>query len=183
MVSAILGLQSRLAPGAVREELESARDRVAAIADLHASLYRQKSTRDGSLCAHMNELVDRMAQALCDPARIRIRALCEDLVLPVHDAVNVGLIINELVTNAAKHAFAPDASGEIVVSIERMGAAVRLTVSDNGKGLEPPSLGAGLGMRIVQSLVDDLSGELVSLEGPGARWQIEFLVGPSGESP
>lgn len=178
VVSSILGLQARGSRGPVRDQLERARDRVAAISDLHAALSRQKSAVDVSLCTYLAELVERLTDALCDNAQVQIRSKCEEICLPDHDAVDIGLIINELVTNAAKHAFPAGTPGEIEVVIARSGGVIRLDVSDNGRGFDSrvDRSGRGLGMRIVQSLVDDLAGELSRQEGPGTTWRVEFPV-------
>jgi two-component sensor histidine kinase len=180
VVSAILALQARTAPESVREHLESARDRVEAIAALHTALYRQSSTRDVDLCGYLQELVDRLSAALCDPAYVTITADCDDVALPVSEAVNVGLIVNELVTNAAKHAFPPPAHGAIRVELRRRGERLELTVSDDGRGFSPDAVmqGTGLGMRIVTALTQDLGGHLGWLEGAGTTARIDFPAAP-----
>jgi two-component sensor histidine kinase len=182
VVSAILALQARSAPGPVREHLESARDRVAAIAGLHTALYQQSSARDVDLCAYLRDLTSRLSAALCDPALVTLETHCDAVTLPVKEAVNVGLIVNELVTNAAKHAFAPAAHGRIRVDLRRRGARVFLTVSDDGRGLPPEAIEAseGLGMRFVRALTQDLGGELAWVGGHGTTARVEFPADRDG---
>lgn len=175
VVSAILGLQARSAEDAVREQLERARDRVAAIADLHTALYQQNSTRDVGLCDYLQDLVDRLARALGDHGKLRIEAHCDNVKLPVAEAVRVGLIVNELVTNAAKHAFGPREDGVVRVELRGADGRLRLTVSDNGAGKPwDMSTQAGLGTRIVQALADDLGGSVRRLARSGTAIEVQF---------
>jgi len=176
VVSAILALQARSAPGPVREHLESACDRVAAIAGLHTALYKQSSARDVELCGYLQDLASRLSAALCDPALVTLETHCDAVTLPVAEAVNVGLIVNELVTNAAKHAFAPGSRGHIRMELRRRGDRLSLTVSDDGRGAPPEAIdgAAGLGMRIVHALTQDLGGRLEWPVGPGTTACIEF---------
>lgn len=176
VVSAILALQARSSPEAVCEQLERARDRIAAIADLHAALYTQESTHDVALCAYIQDIADRLAIALGEQGALRIETHCDDVSLPVSHAVSVGLIVNELVTNAAKHAFAPGGRGWIRIDLRRADDRISLTVSDNGRGAGATAFGAGagLGTRIVQALASDLQGEVHRLDGPGTVIRVAF---------
>lgn len=176
VISAILALQARAATCDVRDQLERARDRVAAIADLHTALYRQESARDVSVCEYLQDLAERLTRALDDHGRLQIESECDDVKLPVADAVSVGLIVNELVTNAAKHAFGPEARGRVRVELREAGGWIRLTVCDDGCGAPSNALSAraGLGSRIVQALASDLGGAVRRLDGPGTAIEIAF---------
>ncbi len=97
--------------------------------------------------------------------------------LPTDRVVSLALIVNELVTNAAKYAFVDRPSGRIRVSF-RAGAdgTGRLTIADDGRGLPDGyrlEAGAGLGMKVVVALVRNLHADLeIGNDGPGARFTI-----------
>jgi two-component system, sensor histidine kinase PdtaS len=78
-------------------------------------------------------------------------------------AIPLGLLINEIVTNSAKHAY-PDGSGEIQVSGERHGADLHVEVSDQGIGLpkdfDIDQLRASLGFKVIKSLLAQLDGRI-----------------------
>ena len=102
----------------------------------------------------------------------------QDIVLDMDASVPCGLIINELLSNALKHAYAEEQSGTIRVRMrEEPKGMVELTVSDDGKGL-PPGFDIGsthtLGLRIVGSLVAQLKGTISAGPGPGASFTVTF---------
>jgi two-component sensor histidine kinase len=98
---------------------------------------------------------------------------CDEAEFPVERAIPVGFIVNELVTNAFKHAFVPERKGAISVALRR-GKNYLLSVTDNGKGCSK-SATSGLGSQLVELLVRQLEGNLERTEAmPGCRVQIEF---------
>ena len=102
-------------------------------------------------------------------------------------AVPLGLLVNELVTNAYKHAYAEGEGGEIRITGEALDdGRYRLEVSDSGRGLPENfdvnrSSGSSLGMRVITSLSRQLEGELLAGSAePGARFTLVFpLRAPS----
>jgi two-component sensor histidine kinase len=88
--------------------------------------------------------------------------------------VSLGLIVNELVTNAAKHAFADGDGGVIHLTVTDSGSQLTLTVADGGKGLPVGAItrGPGLGFKLVRSLAQGLRGKVRVLEGPGASIEV-----------
>ena len=96
-------------------------------------------------------------------------------------AIPCGLIVNELVTNSLKHAFAGGRSGEVRIGLQREAdGPVRLRVSDTGAGL-PANFAARQGHSLGLQLVSDLAKQLLgALEvGPGATFTITFLPRPN----
>ena len=90
----------------------------------------------------------------------------------------VGLIVNELVTNAAKHAFADGDVGQIRVAFSREGTGYRLTVEDDGKGLpdDYATRRQGLGRGLVEAFTRQAGGSLTVVHGPGARFEVELAA-------
>lgn len=176
VVSAILEIQARSSPPAVREHLAKAVDRIRAIADLHSTLYQQNSTDQVELCGYLHALGERLAQSLFEDGRVSIAVRCDPVTLSVGDSVSLGLIVNELVTNAAKHAFPDGAGGEIEVALTDDGDQLRLTVTDTGPGLPNGALtrAAGLGLRLVRSLAQGLRGKARALDGSGAAIEVAW---------
>jgi two-component sensor histidine kinase len=91
---------------------------------------------------------------------------------PLDEAVALGLIVNELVTNAAKHAYPPPAGGAIHVSLSHGPEELVLNVRDEGRGLPDSLEGRGIGMRLVRSLVQQCHGRLEVAGGPGASFTV-----------
>lgn len=98
-------------------------------------------------------------------------------------AINLALIITELITNTAKHAYV-DARGAVRVRIERSGDALQITVRDRGRGITPGfevAKGSGFGTRLVKTLVDQMKGRLaVNRHTPGTEFVLEVPLDPKG---
>jgi two-component sensor histidine kinase len=81
--------------------------------------------------------------------------------LPTDRAIPIGLIVNELVTNAVKYAFPGATKGTVMVTLKRVPGELRLTVADDGQGLlDPKRADSGLGGRLVDSFAQQLGGQV-----------------------
>lgn len=183
VVSAMLDLQGRAASPEVREHLGRAVDRVQSIALLHELLYRQDGADHVDLAAYLSQLGANLDRSILSPMHVRLAISCEPLQCPVRVAVNLGLILNELVTNAAKYAYGPD-GGLVEVSAAMADERLRLVVADHGPGLPQGALAAarGLGLRLVRSLTESLGGQVSAGEGPGTRIEVSVAFA-SPEAP
>ena len=76
----------------------------------------------------------------------------ESELLPTDRAIPIGLIVNELVTNAVKYAFPSETRGTVLVTLKRVPGELRLTVADDGQGVDPRRADSGLGGRLVEGL-------------------------------
>ena len=74
----------------------------------------------------------------------------ESELLPTDRAITIGLMVNELVTNAVKYAFPDDTKGRVLVTLKRGPGELRLTVSDDGKGVDPGRADSGVGGRVIE---------------------------------
>jgi two-component sensor histidine kinase len=84
----------------------------------------------------------------------------ESELLPTDRAIPIGLIVNELVTNAVKYAFPGKTSGTVLVTLKRLPRELRLTVTDDGQGLDPRRADSGLGGRLVEGFARQLGGRV-----------------------
>lgn len=151
-----------------RAAFEQSRNRIYSMALVHESLYQSDSLADIQLDEYINTLVNQLQTNNLRDGDIAYRCNLTPVRLDITQAIPCGIIINELVTNAQKHAFTGLAGGEITVSVEvpDTGGLI-ITVEDNGQGL-PEFNGAAvtsLGLHLVRVLTDQLDGS-VSF-GPG----------------
>jgi two-component sensor histidine kinase len=179
LISSLLNVQSRrINDPAAREEFRTAQQRVRAIASLHSQLYRSDDAIDSVNMHHyLRELTDQLRGLLLAERRnVRLTFICEDFSVNVDQATSVGLIVNELVSNAAKHAFAEGASGTIMVQLSVDDRVCTLSVSDDGIGRKESDDEAGVGLNLVNLFVSQIDGEIRTESGRGMRFTICFPV-------
>ena len=176
--SSLLGLQAEaMADESTREALADSQNRIRSMAQLHEQLYGSGSRTDVDMGEYVAGLVRNVADS-CGNPRVALHVDAEDADLDADKAILCGLIINELVTNAFKHAFAGDRPGEIRVSLRRAEeGGCRLSVSDDGPGLPPEMMvgdASSLGLRLVSLLTRQLEGKVSVGPRPGANFTVTF---------
>jgi two-component sensor histidine kinase/HAMP domain-containing protein len=149
--------------------------RIYAIARLHEQLYRAMYAGRVALAGYLGRLVAGFEELYSVPVKLEV--FDAGLDLDVDRAIHVGLIVNELVTNAMKHAFPEGARGEVCVGVRRFADDLELRVGDNGTGL-PQDLDLehtrSLGLRIVRILGKRLHATLSVENHGGATFAIRF---------
>jgi len=172
LVAALLDMQrSRAKEGETAEALSSALNRVESIARAHRHLYRGGAASPGEvdMATYLEELCAALAEALFLRGAITLDCFCDHGAIPRDRAVSIGLIVNELVTNAAKHAFAGRHGGRIEVRFEAASPGWRLVVRDDGVGMpETPRArkDGGLGQKLVDGFVRQARGKASVETGP-----------------
>jgi two-component sensor histidine kinase len=127
VIASLLRLQAEAYGGALGDArlsaaLRESQNRVESMALIHQQLYETQNLREVDLAAHAAELANRLMHAHgIDPARVQCRVRMEELRLPVDRAIPAALILNELLSNAMKHAFADGRPGTIEVKGEVTG--------------------------------------------------------------
>jgi len=182
VVSSLLDMQARATEDKdVKDALYESMSRIMTMSLIHSQLY------EGSDLAKINmkEFVDRLLRQLrsyqVGDTIITHVVRVDDYPFPISVAVPVGLIINELLSNALKHAFNGRSEGKIEVSLTASGdGRANLTVSDDGAGL-PPGFDIDesktLGLRLVKIITEcQLRGTMEVTGDCGATFKIEFDI-------
>ena len=182
LVASMFSLQATTTKSAeVAQSLQQAMSRVTAVARIHERLYRTTDIGTVDLAAYLGDICRDFA-GLAPQCEIKYEP---DGPIPIATdrAVRVALLATELVTNAAKHAYAGDEQGPIFIALARVDdATIRLSVRDEGAGL-PATFdaehGVGLGIRIVQALVTQTGAKLaVHRNQRGSEFVIEMPAEP-----
>jgi two-component sensor histidine kinase len=176
IVASMLQLHSSATESeALRHELLEARGRIAAIARAHHRLYRGDRIDAIDLGAYLGEVCGDIAASI-QTCEINVRAE-EGITIRTDRAVPAVLFVNELITNAAKHAY-PGGDCKIWVTLSRRsGDSVVISVRDEGIGLPPQfdQKSGRLGMRLVNSFAQQLQGDLQVLRNePGTEFVLNF---------
>ena len=186
VISSLLNLQATQADDArLRAMLTESQGRVRAMALTHQLLYERKDyTR-----IDFGEYIERLAQLLLgsyrqSSAHIALRRVLPDApqFLDFERAIPCGLAVNELVTNAFKHAFPDRRSGEVRIELHAEGGEFELVVADDGVGLpEGYDLTSvnSLGLQLVPLFAEQLGGRFTVEHGQGARFSLRFPCDPA----
>jgi len=166
VISSLISLQLRQdKEGASRHALEECQTRVQAIALIHQQLYQSKDYARVPFSEYTKSLAANVFQATgVSPQSVSLKLAVEDLALPVDKAIPCGLILNELITNALKHAFPAGREGTIRIELGKIqNGRLVLCVSDDGiglpKGLDAQTAGS-LGLQLVRMLAKQVDAEL-----------------------
>ncbi|MBS0478546.1 MAG: response regulator [Proteobacteria bacterium] len=162
LVTAMVRLQANsLADSAAREALADTERRIDAIAQVHRSLYATDDAEGVDMKYYLEALVDELGGSWASEKPKRaLRLEAESIRLPADRAVSLGVIVNELVSNAFKYAYGPTSPGEVRVSLTREAESFLLAVEDDGAGFGsvPRTQGSGLGSRLVGAMAKSLKG-------------------------
>lgn len=182
-ISSILKLQARTLDGEAAVAVESAADRVQVLARVHKRLSRQGHEAVVDMKKFLTDLCSDLQTSHLTMRPIALVADVAPVELPAARAVSVGLIVNELLTNALKYAFPNGRRGTVRVSLQTKGGRTELTVDDDGIGssgnkvLPEQSGGTGLGQRLVASLAAQLGGRFACDAGStGTTCRIDFPI-------
>jgi two-component sensor histidine kinase len=175
-VVGLLRVQARNAHSEdVQIALKDAASRITTIAQVHDHLWRSKQIGFVDIADFAGELCHKLQET--SPGH-KLHCKFGNLMVSADKAIPLGLLINELVTNAAKHAY-PDGSGDIHVTGEQRGGVLHVEVSDQGIGLpkdfDIDQSRASLGFKVIKSLLGQLDGHItVSSNQPkGAVVQLD----------
>jgi PAS domain S-box-containing protein len=181
VVSSLLNLQSgTLTDEHTVDALRDSQNRVKSMALIHERLYQSTALTRIDFGEYVRNLVSHIKGSFRGVGDIEVLVDVEDLLFDVDVAIPCGLIVNELVSNSIKHAFAPGEAGTITIRLRREGEdRLALTVGDDGKGF-PEELDVAeaqsLGLQLVSMLTQQLRGELSRESGPGSSVKVSFPI-------
>lgn len=181
LVSSFISLQMRqLRDEAARSALREAQARIEAVAHVHRRLYTSGDMGQVAMDEYLRSLIEELAVSLGRESHAPDLLLDVDpMSVATDQAVSLGVIVTELVTNAVKYAYEPGQGGEIRVRLkaESRDRAV-LTVEDDGPGMGDPSAGpkgTGLGSKIIAAMAGGLRSQVrIDAGHKGVRAQLAF---------
>ncbi|MDD4254715.1 MAG: histidine kinase dimerization/phosphoacceptor domain -containing protein [Methanofollis sp.] len=188
LISSLLALQAgSMGEGAGREIIRKTEGRLGVLARAHDHLDRSPDHARVGLGAYLADLLADSAAAADYPADlVATRVVPSDLSLRLDAAIPVGLIVNELVSNACAHACLAGAPGCVLVSALDDGAALTLVVEDEGSGMPAgfdPVTDGSLGLTLVRTLVTEQLGGRMAISGSGPGTRVIVTVPHGGETP
>jgi PAS domain S-box-containing protein len=162
-----------------KEALEDTLGRIGSMRILYEKLLGGGQYATSSVQGYIESLVVSLSEALAPPPGVSILSAVEDFPLPTEKLFPLGIIVNELVTNAIKYAFPDRDRGNVEVRLSKSGPAATLEIRDDGKGLSRESLSddaGGFGLTLVRMLSEQLKGEFSIESAGGTRAILRFPV-------
>jgi PAS domain S-box-containing protein len=182
VIASLLNLQSHhIKDKDSREMFQESQNRVRSMALIHENLYTSEDLAHIDIASYIQDLTASLFSAYTVNNAIKVNTDITDIFLTITTAIPCGLIINELVTNALKHAFPKEQDGTITISMTpSTNDHLILTVSDTGIGF-PERIDfrntTTLGMQLVISLVEQLDGTITMDRRKGTTFTITFRGG------
>lgn len=188
IIIALLRMQEQeLASPELSDAFEVTQDRIHAMSLVYDQLQRSENLSAIDLAVYLDSLVKGLHRSLLSSSeRISFEIECDSIPITLIQAVPIGILLNEIVTNALKHAFPDEREGKISLKVRLEGDELSINISDDGVGISSEDLEAkqeSLGLRLVSMLaVDQLSGSYEMGTNGGVSHRLTFqLVKPVGD--
>ena len=163
-----------------KDVLQDSQARIQSVALIHEKLYKTESLSEIQLNTYIKDLVQAIHGTFTDyKEAVELKFDLENVFLETDRVIPCGLLINELVVNAYKHAFNKKKKGELFISLKNEGKKIVLSVSDNGPGLPKdfdPASDESLGSMLISSFAAHLEAEMEvrNKESGGAEYTFRF---------
>jgi len=180
-VICLLESQARYLEEDALRAIESSQNRIYAMSLIHQKLYQSDDIGTIDLDIYLRELASYLSDSFGSPANIRLHLMLEKVKLSLAQAIPLGLIVNEAVTNSFKYAFPNKRSGKITITLDRTDSNIELIIADNGIGMHTVSNGnlpKSLGLDLIRGLTTELEGAVFFEDGNGTRIKVVFPVEP-----
>lgn len=184
MISSLLGMQARaFTDPDAQEKMRLMLDRVEALGTVHRLLYASHDVTRFDVADCARELATDLIHG-SGRTEVRLRLELESVITAVDKAAPVALMLNELITNALKHAFVDRRAGKVVVTVEPDGSDVRVEIADDGVGMSDAAVDPkSFGQRLVRTLARQLGATVEWLPAdPGTRVVVRFQNDAVGET-
>ncbi|MEX0661288.1 MAG: sensor histidine kinase [Balneolaceae bacterium] len=161
----------------VERKLEDSMFRIRTMASIHELLYQSKNFSYVNVSGMLRKLSTDINQAMKGDKKIDIEIDEEPVQLNINQAIPCALMINEVLTNAFKHAFVNRKSGRIQLQVKSNGDEVTINVQDNGVGIqESETNSSSLGIQLLEILTNQLNGENRYFgTGNGTHFSVKFI--------
>lgn len=182
IISSLLSLQSQFIkdPGML-VKLQESQDRIRSMALVHEKLYQSKNLSKIDFIDYLETLAHHISNSYREKnIRLSILMPAYPVEIGIDTAVPCGMIVNELLTNAYKHAFAAGQTGTVSLELSAEEGRASIAIADNGKGITHTDLAqyeeSSLGMQLVAALIHQVRGKLDITNTAGSRFSLSFKL-------
>ena len=177
VISALLTLQSsHLKDAQAKIALREGQDRVQSMALIHKDLYQHDNLKGVNAKEYLSQLVENLVTSYKLQNNIEVEMQVEEILFDVDTMIPLGLMINELISNTLKHAFADDQSGKMKIFLKELNDILHLQISDNGKGVTEKELSSNksFGYSLIKSFARKLDADYTISSENG--FQIDLAI-------
>ena len=176
LVMSLLNIQAQKENQDVEGFLAVSKSRILSMALIHENLYQSENLNAVNFKEYIYNLTGIIINAYeIENTKIRLAIEMEEVYFDIQTAIPLGLIINELVSNAYKHAFVAKSSGCITIQLISKGGHYELSIRDNGVGIiQKNNAKKTLGLQLVEELVFQIDGKLLVENNNGMQYSIDF---------
>ncbi len=177
IISSLLNLQARTVEDpVVQETFDITLSRIHSMATVHELLYKSKDISHININDYVQRLLYSLLSTLQGNVPLKIDMDIHNIVLHINTAIPLGLMINEIVTNALIHGITENEQPKIYLKLMAYGDQYQLNIGDNGNGLEESDFESdSLGLQLIVSLVEQLNGKYRLIKDePGTHYEIRF---------
>ncbi|MDX2359524.1 MAG: histidine kinase dimerization/phosphoacceptor domain -containing protein [Crocinitomicaceae bacterium] len=178
VISSILNLQSSFVQDEkTLEILQESRNRIRSMAIIHENLYRTEDFSSINFSNYFDNLTRSLISSYRIGEEVHLDSELEEIDLILDQAIPCGLLVNELITNALKYAWKEGEAGTISMRLKETDDLITLEISDDGVGLPVPfekMKSDTLGLQLVETLVEQLDGEIEVNIKNGTKYLIKF---------
>ena len=177
MISGIFDLQLMIEKNKTNKELLiKSKHRIKSMSLVHELLYQNNNLAEIELDSYMQKLVSTLEEIIPSDKTIRFHMDLAPLRLDLSRAISLGLIINEVVTNAVKHAFNQQQEGSITLELKQVDSDYTLRIQDNGSGFSPDEVPAesSIGHELIEALSAQLEAQSAFQQKEGTCFTLIF---------
>lgn len=160
--------------------IEKSQHRIYAMSLIHQKLYQSDDLKVINIKTYLTDFLQYLIEGFGLPANIRLVTDVDNIELSASQAIPLGLIVNETVSNSFKYAFPNNREGIISVALKRKGQRIFLTIADDGIGSQkkPGDNLNSLGLELINGLSSDLQANIVFEVNDGTIITLDFLIDP-----
>ncbi len=181
MIQSMINLNtSRVQDGEALAVLHDMQSRINTVSRLYTLLHENGISPYTRLDQYCRSIADSLSSSyIYNTGKISFQFDCTPVQTDIKTASLIGIILNEILTNALKYAFPKGSKGKITLSLKQEKGDILLDIQDNGIGIPEdkiPEEGGGLGMKLIRGLVDQIDGELTITAGEGTQFSLRIPI-------
>jgi two-component sensor histidine kinase len=175
IVNSLLRLQShKFKDQKIIGVFEACQHRVVSMAMLHERMYKSDDIKKIDIKDHLSLLIEDLLNTYELDKKIEVNLDIQNVALGMKTLVPLGLIINEVITNALKYAFKDVDNPEITVALKQISNKYTIIIGDNGRGIEKFTKGDSFGNELISIFTEQINGTLEMLDKQGTYYKITF---------